>query len=311
MHDRPAADQIVDYVAVANIIGDDLILPDGQRHNAILGGAGTYAAAGMRIWSERVGIVSGVGEDFEQLYGAWFYQNQIDTQGLQSRGTNTPRSWVNYQSADERTETPQFGPDHFKIMEPFIHDLPATYYHAQGLYLFRDTNPQYWSEVFDLQAKYHPIIIWEIHAGAVTAEAWEHVAAILSRIDLFSLNLSEAKQLCQLTEPAQIVEKLLGTGVKAVALRSGAQGTVVGDASGMWHIPVISVDAVDVTGAGNAFTGGFLVGYCCSGSNIITAGQYGTVSASFMLQQFGPPQAINSITQPETRIKTLSPIRIA
>jgi sugar/nucleoside kinase (ribokinase family) len=312
MDDKRTAQTTPDYIVVANIIGDDLILPDGTRRNAVLGGAGTYAAAGMRIWSDSVGIVSGVGADFEQLYGSWFNRNYIDTQGLQVRASDTPRSWVNYQAADERTEMPQFGMDHFQMMEPFIHDLPARYQSARGLYLFRDTNSAYWDEVFSFQADHHPIIIWELHAGAAAADQWDHVAAILARVDLLSLNLSEARQLCQLAEPVQIVEKLLETGVKGVALRCGAQGSVVADQASIWQIPVVPANIVDVTGAGNAFTGGFLVGYCQSNSNILVAGQCGTVSASFMLQQFGPPEAIDLITRHdiETRLQTLTAARL-
>jgi len=300
------------YVVVANIIGDDLVLPDGKQHNAILGGAGTYALAGMRIWSDFVGIVSGVGEDFEQLYGSWFDQNQIDKRGLQVRAPNTPRSWVNYLSADERTETPQFGPEHFHLMEPAIRDIPASYHHARGLYLFRDTNPQYWNEVFEFQAEHDPVIIWEIHAGAAKTDNWNRVSEILPHIDLFSINLSEASRLCQLTNPEQIVKKLLATGLSGVALRAGSAGTIVADQTGAWRIPAYTLEVVDVTGAGNAFTGGFLVGYCESQSDIIAAGQCGAASASFALEQFGPPQEINGATrqEAEARIQSLSPVRL-
>jgi sugar/nucleoside kinase (ribokinase family) len=297
------------YVAVANIIGDELVLPDGNQHASILGGAGTYAAAGMRIWSESVGIVSGVGEDFERLYGSWFDQNQVDKGGLQVRAPNTPRSWIHYFSADERTETPQFGPEHFKVMEPSIHDIPATYHDVRGLYLFRDTDTAFWDEVFAFRAEFHPIVMWEIHAGAAHADDWQRVAEILSCIDLFSINLSEARRLCQLTNPAQIVERLLATGVKGLALRSGSEGAIVADQNSVWQVPPCAVDVIDVTGAGNAFTGGFLVGYCESESDITIAGRWGVASASFALQQFGPPQEIDSTTrqQAETRIQSLMP----
>src|SRR5262249_30927918 len=43
---------------------------------------------------------------------------------------------------------------------------------------------------------------------------------------------------------------------------------------------------VDVTGAGNAYCGGFLVGLAETG-DLGQAGRYGAVSASFALEQFG------------------------
>lgn len=302
----------VDYIVVANIIGDDLVFPEGNRRSGILGGAGTYAAAGARIWAERVGIVSGVGEDFGVRYGSWFEQNQIDTTGLHVRGPATPRSWIVYKSADERIETPQFGPEHFMLMEPTIDDIPPSYLDARGLYLFRDANMEYWNNVFEFQKAHHPTLIWELHAAAANSQSWGNVSAILSRVDLFSLNLPEAMRLCNLTEPAEILDRLLSTGIAGIALRSGAQGTIVADQSGAWRIPVYNLDVVDVTGAGNAFTGGFLVGYCESYSDIVTAGQYGAISASFMLQQFGPPTKSNSEIQQlaKSRMESLTPINL-
>lgn len=303
----------VDFVVVANIIGDDLSLPDGTERPGILGGAGTYAAAGMRIWSEHVGIVSGVGEDFEELYGYWFDQNQIDKSGLLSRAANTPRSWINYRTTDDRIETPRYGPQHFKLMEPTAEDLPISYLGARGLYLFRDADTEYWDKVFKVQEKHHPTIIWEIHAGAANPHSWNSVSAILARIDLFSINHGEASQLCSVTDPIGILDRLLATGVHGVALRAGSTGTIVADQTGAWRIPPYPVEVTDVTGAGNAFTGGFLVGYCESASDISVAGQYGAVSASFMLEQFGPPARLNAETQQlaQTRRESLAPIRIA
>src|SRR5690606_36615293 len=135
---------------------------------------GTYAAAGMRLWSDAVGIVSGVGEDFEALFGGWFRQNGIDMRGLDMRAPQTPRSIVHYATDDERIETPQLGAEHFKRMEPTLADLPAAYQTARGLYLFRDADPAYWGLVHDFQARATrpPVIVWELHAGAADARHW-------------------------------------------------------------------------------------------------------------------------------------------
>ncbi len=295
--------QPVQYAAVANIICDDIILPDGTRHLDVLGGAGTYAAAGMRLWSDAVGIVSGVGEDFEALFGGWFRQNGIDMRGLDMRAPQTPRSIVHYATDDERIETPQLGAEHFKRMEPTLADLPAAYQTARGLYLFRDADPAYWGLVHDFQARATrpPVIVWELHAGAADARHWDAATAILARIDIVSLNVAEARALCGLTEPRAITRKLLAAGADVVVLRLGAEGTLVADGHAAWHIPIYPVEVQDVTGAGNAFTGGFLVGYCESGGDIRRAGCCGAAAASFMLEQFGPPRCIDAALEREAR----------
>lgn len=306
--------QSVQYVSVANIISDDIILADGTEHYDVLGGAGTYAVAGMRLWSDQVGIVSGVGEDFEARLGGWFQQNQIDTQGLGVRAPQTPRSTMNYTSADERVETPQFGLEHFKRMESTLADLPTAYHTAHGLYLFRDADPGYWDLVQDFQARVPrpPVIVWELHTGAADARQWDAVAANLTLVDIVSLNVAEARALCALMELRAITRKLLAAGVGVVVLRLGAEGTLVADNHAAWHIPSYPIEVQDVTGAGNAFTGGFLVGYCQSGGDIRRAGSCGAAAASFMLEQFGPPRCIDSALEGEAwrRANLLTPTAV-
>ena len=51
---------------------------------------------------------------------------------------------------------------------------------------------------------------------------------------------------------------LLAQGVKCAAVTLGAEGALVATASGMRHVPGFAVNAVDTTGAGDAFWGGFL-----------------------------------------------------
>jgi sugar/nucleoside kinase (ribokinase family) len=77
-------------------------------------------------------------------------------------------------------------------------------------------------------------------------------------------------------------------GAPIAALRMGAAGSVAASNRGdLFTIPAYPVEnLVDVTGAGNAYCGGFIVGLHREG-NIQKAGWYGAVSASFTLEQFG------------------------
>jgi sugar/nucleoside kinase (ribokinase family) len=74
-----------------------------------------------------------------------------------------------------------------------------------------------------------------------------------------------------------------------VAIRLGAAGSLVGTAGGeRWHVPAVPTRVVDVTGAGNAYCGGFLVGLA-EGLPPPEAALRAAVSASFALEQFGLP----------------------
>lgn len=54
---------------------------------------------------------------------------------------------------------------------------------------------------------------------------------------------------------ARVVAALLAHGVRSVVLTVGARGALVADASGATRVPSPRVDAVDTTGAGDAFVG--------------------------------------------------------
>jgi ribokinase len=69
----------------------------------------------------------------------------------------------------------------------------------------------------------------------------------------------------------------------------GAQGSLVGDASGaVWRVPAVPVPVADTTGAGNAYGGGFLVGLGV-GAEPAVAAAMAAVSASFTVETVGVP----------------------
>ena len=81
------------------------------------------------------------------------------------------------------------------------------------------------------------------------------------------------------------IRTLIDDGARAVVVKLGAAGSLVVDGSGaMTHVPAYPAAAVDPTGAGDAFCGGFLVGLRETG-DLVRAALYGTVSASFVVEE--------------------------
>ena len=230
----------MEAIALSHIIIDDLRDAAGQERRGLLGGAGTYAVAGMRLVSEAVGISCGVGDDFAARYGNWFRANGIDTAGLEIRGRHTPRSQLVYQREDARTETPQFGMAHFAQMAPRPAQLPRSYREARGWYIFGDDDADFWRDVFAIRAARAGAghtLLWELHEGAARAERWPAVARILRQTDIVSLNRAEGRALTGAVAPEEMLARLLKTGVGAVALRLGGAGALAATAAAGWRIP--------------------------------------------------------------------------
>jgi len=57
---------------------------------------------------------------------------------------------------------------------------------------------------------------------------------------------------------------------------------------------------VDVTGAGNSFLGGLAAGLALTNGDVVEAARYGTISASYTVEQLGLPQ----ITRASSDVKS-------
>lgn len=157
-----------------------------------------------------------------------------------------------------------------------------------------------------------PFIIWE--PGPLFCKP-ENLSACLKAarmVDVFSPNHLELLALCdKAPEPAfeksgveVLAKKFLESGVGSdsegtVIVRAAEHGSVV-MSRGIppnWIPPYYepgpgaqsNAKVVDPTGAGNAFLGAFAIGYLKTG-NIPEAACYGTVGASFALEQVGIPK---------------------
>jgi sugar/nucleoside kinase (ribokinase family) len=258
----------------------------------VLGGAGTYAAAGARLFTNGVGLVSGVGEDLFAGEIAWFRRNGIDEHGLDCRGPHTPRSTIVYFADGEREETPQFGPEHFASMRPSPRHMPVDYRGAAAFYVFADTDPSIFAELAEVGPG-RPLILWELAANAATPATCPVIAERLATVEIVSLNRTEAEGLFGPGEPECHAQSLLEAGVAVVVLRLGAGGALVATRLAAVHVAPASAHVVDPTGAGNAFGGAFLAAYAMT-RDPVWSGQCGAAAAALMLQQFGPPPLLDS-----------------
>jgi len=275
------------YISIGYIIIDDIVLPDGTRKMGVLGGGATHALMGMRLWTDQVGLVSGIGKDYagetlERL------SDFFHTEGVKVEPRlKTPRAWQVFDKQGHRDETFQTDRKELKhlILKPA--ELIDFYPKVTGVHL---------------QCKPENVLSWVPHlrrlgCGIILWEPWDEFCVPENQalfkensiaVDIVSPNLREGRLLTGLEDPVDVVRQLNAYGAGVVALRMGEQGSLIatdrGDLINIRAYPVEEI--IDVTGAGNAYCGGFIVGYDLTG-DLRQAGWYGGVSASFALAQFG------------------------
>ncbi len=89
-------------------------------------------------------------------------------------------------------------------------------------------------------------------------EARPVIEAAAARADLLKTSSEDAIQLAGLSEPAEIARHFHHLGAAQVLVTLGRDGVFLSDEGGSDLIPGFAVEAVDATGAGDAFTGALL-----------------------------------------------------
>lgn len=293
-----------DYITFSNIIIDDIVLSDGSTFMGTLGGAGTHALIGMRIWSDRLGYVATVGPDFDEEHRAQIEKLGVDIRGVIVRnGYETARAWQLFEPDDRRIEVFRTDLADFHEFTPQFEDIPTDYRTVAGVHFdWGKTVPMLTDLVHQFRtANPDVVLVVEPTPEQLRTGTSEELRALFQHIDLFSPNGEDAEELTGIAEPQDSIEWLLDWGAPLVALRLGADGSMIRTANGDgWRLPAVPPrEIVDVTGAGNAYCGGYLVGLG-EGLDPLEASLRAAVSASFSLEQFGVPD-INDETMEEAQ----------
>ncbi len=298
------------YGVVGCLTLDNVIAHGGERYARVAGGNVLYTALGVMVWSPSVGIVSRAGSDYPQRTLAALADIGVDVGGVTVRdGPHEFNVAFAYSPNGDRTRTvsPQllatlpaderrfyhdttsdevlrldYAPDPADIPPSWLPDtlgwhlasLPRTK-QASLAQALRDSAPSGTVTTAD-----------GVDAKDLGPETALSDFGYVSTLD--ALLPSEADlTIPGLGEPFQRISALRSLAVPTVAMKFGPRGSVVTTDLGSWHVPVAAVEAVDPTGAGDAYCGGFLVGYTET-RDPVEAAVYGTVAASYIVEAVGP-----------------------
>lgn len=122
--------------------------------------------------------------------------------------------------------------------------------------------------------------LWELDVARAVIDA------TIARCDIALPSLDDSRELTGLTEPDAIAAYYLGLGAPLVALKMGAEGSLIAMRERMIRIAPHKVEAVDATGAGDTFDGAFLT-RLLAGDDPETAARYANVAAALSTTGYG------------------------
>jgi len=300
------------FLAAGGLRIDYIITADQKAHLREMGGNAIFAGVGARLWAADVGIVSRVGDNYPS---AWL--DMLSAAGLSVAGVHRVPGWHDmrtfYAYLDRETRDDTEPRRHFariglplpKELVGYVHstpgqasrgltplcprfaDLPASYLGAAAAHLA----PMPLASHRDLsQALSHRGVRVTLDPGEryMVPQLRSDVFSLLQEIDVFLPSEQELISMLGAGNLWQAAEEFASAGPDTIVIKAGAKGSLVLDrkTKGRWLVPAYPVDVVNATGAGDAYCGGFLVGYDETGDPALAA-CYGAVSASFVLQGFG------------------------
>ncbi len=120
----------------------------------------------------------------------------------------------------------------------------------------------------------------------LAAKAREVIERTAAHAAILKTSLEDAAALLQLRDPPAIARHFLGLGSKAAIVTLGADGVLVVDAAGSAVISGFRVEAVDATGAGDAFTGAVLA-ELVRGEGLFAACRFANAAAALSTLGYG------------------------
>ncbi len=273
----------VSLVIVGSIGIDDIETPRDKRE-AILGGSASYACAGASFFTPP-GMVGIVGQDFSDVYLDQYRRFGIDLAGLEKREGKTFRwSGVYEENMDERRTLKT----ELNLLAEFDPTLPDAYRRAPYLFL-GNIAPSLQLHVLDQMADRCFTVADTMDLWIQTAEG--DLKTVIERVDMLTLNESEARHLTGRHGLVRAARDMLAMGPRYVLIKKGEHGSILFTRENIFLIPAFPLEEVhDPTGAGDSFAGGFMGALTLEGEatdrSIRKSMLYGSVVASFAVEQF-------------------------
>ena len=285
-------DGVTRFLTLGHLLIEDTILPDGRVLSGQLGGDCLYAAVGARVWCDDVDLATRVGRDFPeellaQMQAAGYGGGLIPCEhasihlwvrwGLEAAGRFTFREGVG--TYDDFTPRPEEIPAGVTARLEAVHVAPVPFAPMQSLVRWARDRAR--------------IVTVDPHYEHVSGnrDEWRRV---LPHADVFLPSRQEAIDLLgEWTGAEAAARALAGLGARVVCIKLGAEGSLGYRAADdlVVRAPAVIRDVVDPTGCGDAFAGGFLVGWTET-ADLRTALAYGSVSASFAAEGYGAVHAL-------------------
>jgi sugar/nucleoside kinase (ribokinase family) len=300
------------------------ILPSGSTQEDACGGSAIYAAAGVRIWEEGVGMIARVGCDYPREWLARASRHGIDPRGVRILSEEVdlrkftafpdvetkindnpvatyanqrlayPKALLGYNPAAAQLDS-RSRPTLMTIRQS---DVPGDYLDATAAHICPLDFLSHTLLPPTLRGGHINTITLDAGEGYMDPSFFDEMPVILNGLSAFFTNEEKLARLFigRSTDLWEMAEGLAAMGCDLIVVKRGAAGQYLYDrgARKRWIIPAYPGQIYNLSGAGDAFCGGFLAGLRSS-YEPLTAVLQGNISASFVLEGGDPLYALGAL----------------
>jgi sugar/nucleoside kinase (ribokinase family) len=277
-------------IVIVGHLSRDLIITPATTKEA-LGGGPAYAMLAPAIGAFGAGIISKVGNDFEQSYRDALRSSGLDLSGLISEGPRSTRFVNKYDEAGYRTQYVE------ALAPPIRHDdfsldhLDANIIHFSPL-----TADEIDRECIHQAQSNNALVSLDVQGyircidenGLVVSKEWDNYDDIIGMVDVVKLHQTELFATVHAKSELSAASQILDLGPKIVIVTRDQRGSVIYTRNSQVKIPLVLAKVqIDTTGCGDTYTVGFLLEYMRSG-DVKRAGIFAATCASFNVESVGP-----------------------
>ncbi len=279
----------VEFVTIGEVTIDDIVLETGQVMQNQSGGGAIYSALGICLWGHSVGINAVVGQDYPLDNLQVLEDHGISTAGIAHLKGWSLRLWLLHEENNKKQQLPKLQSANLHDLDHARPELPETFCMAKGYHLAPATTEGQMRARDQIRHQRPDALISldMLVAPFINLQPYMDGSAFYG-IDILSPSIGEIEILYPDKTLKEVVSWMGKFGPRWIAIKMDTRGSLVHDmrTGEKYLIPICRVKAVDSTGAGDAYSGGFLAGIATTGS-ILEAGLAGTVTASFAVEHWG------------------------
>lgn len=307
------------FLVFGKLTREYILPPVGPPRLDVAGGSLLYAAAGLRIWESEIGLVGRVGNDYPREWLNVCIARGFDTSGIRILPKNIDvREFLAYTDSFEPSRVNPVShfarrqmtfpksllgyqpPDDSKKPNPesmlTVTDIPDDYLTARAALLCpMDIVTQTQLIAGMKRGSVHTFVL-DPGPDAMKPKARRELPALLNGVTAFLPSLEKLRNLFwgQTHDLWEMAAAVSIYGCEYVVIKCGGQGQMLYDTNSKkkWEIPAYPARLADPTGAGHAFSGGFLSGYCRN-YDPLEGVLYGNVSASLNVEGSGAFYALD------------------